>query len=200
MAIGGCYLVKLSFYDDAQRSPVLLRVNKDTTAGQLYNKGAGEANIKSKFQLFYFDESDNLIENCDRPLSQIFQGDEVDVQLVVTVDGGSGSQLKSLCVNCSAAGSDNRTCGECNNLTDEIIIGDIVADREDAWSVLCKAFNISMDVRQQIEENSYDPGVRCIDAMHRIYHSNTSLTWDDVQAKVKSYDPHLGKLISECKY
>ena len=55
MAIGGCYLVKLSFYDDAQRSPVLLRVNKSTTAGQLYNKIAGEANIKSKFQLFYID-------------------------------------------------------------------------------------------------------------------------------------------------
>ena len=117
MAIGGCYLVKLSFYDDAQRSPVLLRVNKNTTAGQLYNKVAGEANIQSKFQLFYIDESDNLIENCDRPLSQIFQGDEVDVQLVVTVDGGSGSQLKSSCVNCpnySLASSDNRTCKECD--------------------------------------------------------------------------------------
>ena len=75
-----------------------------------------------------------------------------------------------------------------------------MADREDAWSVLCKAFNISMDVRLQIEENSDDPGVRFIDAMHHIYHSNTSLTWDDVQAKVKSHDPSLAKLIDECKY
>ena len=200
MAIAGCYLVKLSFYDDAPRSPVLLRINKDATAGQLYDKVAGEANIKSKFQLFY---RDDLIEKCDAPLTQIFRGDEVDVLLVVTADGAGGNPLISPCVNCpyySSASSGNMMCGPCNDLTDDIIIGDIVADREDAWCVFCKAFNISMNIQLQIKDNSDDPGVRCIDAMHHIYYSNTNLTWNDVQAKVKSYDPCLAKLISECDF
>ena len=198
--MAGDISVRLTFYDNPQRSPVILGVKGDSTAAQLYSKVTAEVNVNSKFQLFY---KDDLIKQCDTALSQIFQGSEADVLLVVTMDGTGGRNLISPCANCPnyLPGDDHGLiCGTCNDLTDDLIIDDIVTIRSDAWSVLLRAFNIRIDVRQQIEENSEDPGVRCIDVMHRIYHSNTKLTWDDVKDKMKSYDPKLAKVISECDF
>lgn len=192
--------VQLTVYDDPQRSSVILRVKGDSTAAQLYSKVTAEVNVNSKFQLFY---KDDMIKQCDTPVSQIFQVSEADVLLVPTMDGTGGRNLISPCANCPnySPGDDHgRVCGPCNDLTDDLIIDDIVTVRNDGWSVLLGAFNISTDVRQQIEENSEDAGVRCIDVMHHIYHSNTKLTWDDVKNKMKSCDPHLAKIISECDF
>ena len=198
--MAGDISVQLTFYDDPQRSPVILRVKGDSTAAQLYSKVTAEVNVNSKFQLFY---KDDPIKQCDTLLSQIFQGNKADVLLVLTIDGTGGRNLISPCANChNYSPNDNHgtLCGTCNNLTDDLIIDEIVTVRKDAWSVLLRAFNISTDVRQQVEENSEDPGVRCIDVMHHVYHSNTKLTWDDVKDKMKSYDAHLAKVISECDF
>ena len=200
MAVAGDISVQLTFYDDPQRSPVILSVKGDSTAAQLYSKVTAEVNVNSKFQLFY---KDDLIKQCDTLLSQIFQGNKADVLLVFTMDGTGGRNLISPCANCAKYSPDDNhgtLCETCSNLTDDLIIDDIVTVRKDAWSVLLRAFNISTDVRQQIEENSEDAGVRCIDVMHHVYHSNTKLTWDDVKDKMKSYDAHLAKVISECDF
>ena len=200
MAVAGDVSVRLTFYDDAQRSPVILRVKGDSTAAQLYSKVTSEVYVNSKFQLFY---KDDPIKQCDTLLREIFQGNQAELLLVLTMDGTGARNLISPCANCPnhSSGDDHGTlCGTCNDLVDDIIIDDIVTVREDAWSILCKAFNITAGVRQQIEENSEDVGVQCIDVMHHIYHSNTDLTWDDVKDKVKSSDPQLAKIISECDF
>lgn len=182
--------VRLKFYDNARPSVVLM-VNKDTTANQFYNKITAEVDVKDNFQLFC---NDNPIKKCNTSLSQIFQGNEVDVLLVLMIDGASPKSLISPCPDCPG------DCGTCNDLTDDLIINDIVIEREDAWSVLCKVFNISTDVQHQIAENNEDENVRCIDVMHHVYHSNPNFTWDIVKVKVKSHDPHLAKVISECDF
>ena len=200
MAVAGDISVRLTFYDDTQRSPVILRVKGNSTAAQLYSKVTAEVIVNSKFQLFH---KDDPIKQCDTPLSQLFQGNEAHILLVLTMDGTGASNLISPCASCPnhSPGNDyGKLCGTCNDLTDDLIIDDVVTVREDAWSILCKAFNISAGVRQQIEENSEDAGVRCIDVMHHVYHLNSKLTWDNVKDKMKSYDPHLAKVISECDF
>lgn len=197
----GDFLVRLTFYDNTQRLPVMLRVNSNTTANQLYSKITAEVDVKNKFQLFYKDDlEDDPVKQCDTPLSEIFKENEVDVYLVLTIDGGGGSCLVSSCAECpNDTGADfEGLCEESKYLTDDLIIDEIVDKREDAWSILARAFNISTDIQQKIEENSEDEGVRCIDVMHHIYHSNTKLTWNDVQTQVNNRDPHLAQVISEC--
>jgi len=202
MAVRGDISVKLTFYDDETRHPVTLELNRNTTANELYRKTASEYDVKVKnFQLC--DDDDDPIEKCDTPLSQIFQGNEVGVLLVLMTDGTGGGRLISSCATCPSCSSDDDRgvlCGPSNHLTDDLIISEIVSKREDAWSVLCKVFNISSDIRQKIEENSENSSVRCIDVMHHVYHANTSVSWDDVKAKTKIHDPHLAKVISECDF
>ena len=190
--------MRLTFYDDAQRPPMMLSINRSSTANQLYSQVAAEANVTSRFKLYY---QDTPIQQCETPLDQIFQSNEVDVLLVLMVDGAGGGTLVSSCDGCPNDTGDDYgfVCGPCNNLTDDLIIDEIVDKREDAWIILCKVFKISANVRSKIEDNHEDNTVRCIDVMHHLYHSNTALTWDDVRTMVKSRDSHLATVISECK-
>ena len=192
----GEFLVRLTFYDDAQRSPVKLKVNANTTADQFYSKVTAEADVTNRYRLYYEDEA---IQQCDTPLSQIFQRNPVDVVLVLMLDGGGPSCLISSCDKCpNDTGDDGGLlCEPSSNLTDDQIIDEIVDKREDAWIIFCTVFKISADVRRKIVDNSEDEGVRCIDTMHHIYHSNPTLTWDDVRATVNNYDPDLAKVIGK---
>ena len=194
----GDYSVRLTFYDNAQRSPMMFSVKGKSTADQFYSKVAAEADVTSRFKLYY---QDVPIQQNDTPLDRIFQSDQVDVLLVLMLDGAGGGTLVSSCYKCPNDMGDDYglICGPCNNLTDDLIVDQIVERREDAWSVFCKVFKISAAVRFKIEDNHEDKTVRCIDVMHHVYHSNTALTWDDVRTMVKSHDPHLATVISDVR-
>ena len=187
--------VRVIFYDDEQRSPVVLKVKRNVTINELYSMVTSEVDINN-FQLCH-KTNNGPIERCNTPLSVIFQGNEVDVLLVLTMDGAGGSDLISPCADCPGCHGDDQSvlCGPCNGLVDDLIIDGIVTEREDAWIILSNVFNISTTVQQKIEENHADNGVRCIDVMHHIYHLDTTLNWDRVKAKLSSHDSHLAKVI-----
>lgn len=194
----GDFSIRLKFFDDDDKPPVLFKVNGDITANQFYSRVAAEADVSdiNRFQLYYNDDDDE-IKRCDMPLNQIFQANEVDVLLVLTMDSAGGSSLVSSCANCPSDDGHGGVCGTCNGLTDDRIIYDIVSIKENAWSVFCEVFNISANVQQKIEDNSADGNIRCIDVMHHVYHSNTNLTWDDIRIKTAKFDPDLAKVISK---
>jgi len=145
MAVRGDISVKLTFYDDEKRPPVTLELNRNTTANELYRKAASEVD----FIVHLFHDVDPIkeIKECDTPLSQIFQGNEVDVHLFQrTLSNSGGGCLISSCAtspSCSSDDDQGVLCGPCNRLTDDLILDEIVTKREDAWSVLCKVFNIN---------------------------------------------------------
>ena len=195
----GDFVVRLTFYDNAERLPVMLRVNRQSTGKQLYSKVTTDIDVDNQFQLFY---KNHLIKQCDTPLSEIFHVIKVDVELVISMDGGAGGSLITTCAKCprNTGDGNGRSCGPCNDLTDESIIDEIVDKRDDAWRVFCKVFSIAVDVQDRIEANTEDSSLRCIDVMHHIYHSNTALTWDNVKDTMRIHDCHLAQVISECDF
>ena len=222
----GDFAVQLRVYDNRKLTwTVMFTVNRESTANQLYEITHSKIiifGINSKFNLFYNNE---MIIQCDTPLNEIFHGIEVDLLLIsndhdVPNDlllfsnnepnylpcclGSAGPSLITACAKCPHNTGDgsgqSQSCGPCNGLRDKSIIVEIVDKREDAWKVLCEVFNIAADVQDRIEANTEVSSLRCIDAMHHIYHSNTALTWDVVKDAMKIHDPHLAQVISECDF
>ena len=70
--------------------------------------------------------------------------------------------------------------------------------REDAWSVVCEAFSVCSDVKEKIQDNSDDPYIRFLDAIHWMYHHNPDchqLTWHDIKGKVETLDRNFTEVI-----
>ena len=78
---------------------------------------------------------------------------------------------------------------------DDVIIKEIVIVRNDTWEVMIKVFNISEEAKKEIEENSEDNHIRCMDVMHRMYHHDQDLTWEFIEIQVRKEDPHLSDVI-----
>ena len=94
--------------------------------------------------------------------------------------------------------------GKCHNPThcelgkkvnNDPIVKEMVNIRNDAWKVIIKVFNISDKIRQEIEENSEDNHVRCIDVMHYMYHHDDELTWEFVEMQVRREHQQLADVI-----
>jgi len=75
------------------------------------------------------------------------------------------------------------------------IIKFMVAVRNDSWDVIINIFNIADEIKKEIEENSEDDCIRCMDVMHRMYHHDDHLTWDFVEIQVRREDPQLADTI-----
>ena len=48
-------------------------------------------------------------------------------------------------------------------------IREVINAREDAWSVVCVAFNIDSEMREKIENNSEEPYIRLEDVIHWLF-------------------------------
>ena len=48
-------------------------------------------------------------------------------------------------------------------------ICEVINAREDAWSVVCVAFNIDSEMREKIENNSEEPYIRLEDVIHWLF-------------------------------
>ena len=63
------------------------------------------------------------------------------------------------------------------------------------WLALCNVFNISREVKQKIQDNSEDTGIRCLDVLHHIFHADLTQTWTTVKLKLSSQYPELAREI-----
>ena len=76
----------------------------------------------------------------------------------------------------------------------------VVAQRSNAWKVICDAFNMDDSIKDKIEDHSADPSIRLTDAVHYLYHQSHwwhRLTWHDVLVKVRRADSDLAEVIQE---
>ena len=89
-----------------------------------------------------------------------------------------------------------RSCQLAKKVEDDPIIKHMVAVRDDSWMVIVNVFNIADEIRKEIEENSDDDRIRCMDVMHRMQHSDNHLTWEFVEIQVRREDPQLADTIS----
>jgi len=60
----------------------------------------------------------------------------------------------------------------------------ITLQRTDAYSVICKAFNMGPLIKAKIEDNSEDPTHRLADVLHHLYHSDKSITWEKIVKQI----------------
>ena len=75
-------------------------------------------------------------------------------------------------------------CAIAKKINDDPIIMNVVQSRSNAWEVFAKVFNISLEVQNEIKENSENDHIRCVDLIHRMYHNDEELTWEFVEVQV----------------
>jgi len=71
----------------------------------------------------------------------------------------------------------------------------MVAVRNDSWVIIANVFSIADEIRKDIEENSDDDRIRCMNMMHHMYHHDDDLTWEFVEIQVRNEDPQLADTI-----
>ena len=101
-----------------------------------------------------------------------------------TMGGSNFCDLVSECPGCPGISS-------CDILIRCMEISYIYNASNDAWSALCDIFNIKRNVIKIIRENSDSPAVRCADVVHRLFHADHTLTWNNIKLKLKQRYLHL---------
>ena len=110
---------------------------------------------------------------------------QLSLHLVSKVIGGSNFyDLVSECPGCPGIGS-------CAMLIKCEEISHIENASNNAWSALCNTFNIKESVIKIIAENSDSPAVRCADTVHRLFHADRTLTWNNIKVKLEQCNLHL---------
>lgn len=96
---------------------------------------------------------------------------------------------------------DPRTCdfedhGRANlsELCNLQVVKNITYCKEDAWLFFCGLFGMG-SYEDVIRENSESEYVRFADVVHRMYHENRFLTWDEIAKEVKMHDFHFANAI-----
>ena len=105
--------------------------------------------------------------------------------------GGSVDSCLSHCPQCEAWPQDCAIVKNCFNRN----FVKVNYAREYPWLALCNVFNISRNVKQKIQDNSEDNGIRCVDVLHHIFHANSTQTWTTVKLKLSSRYPELAREI-----
>ena len=72
----------------------------------------------------------------------------------------------------------------------------VAQKRDDAYSVICDIFNINPEDKENIEYVTSSAAIRFGTTLHRLYHNNTSLTWQEIVAKIKGQDLDLAQVIN----
>ena len=68
---------------------------------------------------------------------------------------------------------------------------------DDAFYELCSAFDVPESVRVLIATNNSSMTIRCLDALHRIYHRDSELTLAIIKTKLSEYSDDLKQIISD---
>ena len=67
--------------------------------------------------------------------------------------------------------------------------------REDAYNVVCEAFELMLEIKETIEDFTASPTLRLGDALHRLYHKEPSMTWETVITEISKIDYSLAQTI-----
>ena len=68
---------------------------------------------------------------------------------------------------------------------------------DDAFYELCSAFDVPENVRVLIATNNSSITIRCLDALHRVYHRDNELTLAMIKTKLSEYSDELKQVISD---
>ena len=85
-------------------------------------------------------------------------------------------------------------------ISEQSRIREVIHQRDDAWFVICKAFNVDNGKKDEIENNSDDSYIRLVDTIHYLHHKNPPdhhLTWHNIMLKVNTVDCELASVIQE---
>jgi len=66
-------------------------------------------------------------------------------------------------------------CYIVKKLDDSPIIKEMVSANNCVWEVIAKLFNISLDVRKEIEDNNENDYISCVDVIHHTFHYDDDL-------------------------
>ena len=120
------------------------------------------------------------------------------IHFVVSYPVGGGTWRSSLF--CPVIDSVPEGFCECFSnppMSEEPYIRKVINVRDDAWFVVCSAFNLDDCTKNKIEDNSADPYIRLVDVLHYLHHQDSELTWHDIMGKVKVIDDDLAELIEQ---
>ena len=67
---------------------------------------------------------------------------------------------------------------------------------DDAFYDLCSAFDVPESIRVKIATNNSSTIIRCLDALHRVYHRDKELTLTTIKTKLSEYSDELQQIIS----
>ena len=166
----------------------LLSLEYNTTANKLYSIVADLYKVSVKFVVLMV--NNYQIADGDMPLHSVFYP-PIILRYITHTSRLHSVHILSKFPECHLPAH----CELAKKASDDPIIKEMVTTRNDAWEVMIKVFNISDDIRNKIEENSGDDNIRCVDAVHRIYHFDHDLTWEFVEIQVRREDPQLADII-----
>jgi len=157
----------------------LLSVEYNTTVNKLYSIVADHYKISVEHVLL-------MVNNCQMP-------DDTKVHRVfyrpIILEDPLIYHLCSVLLSGFSACYMPEYCELAKKVIDDLIFKKVVSVRNDTWVLIIKVFNITDEVRKEIEENSEDDRIRCMDVMHRMYHHDEDLTWEFVEIQVRREDP-----------
>ena len=86
-------------------------------------------------------------------------------------------------------------CQIVKKVNDDPIIKEMVTVRGNSWEVIIKVFNFNDKIKKEVEDNSEDDHIRCVDIVHRMYHHDSDLSWEFIELQVRREDPKLADVI-----
>ena len=170
----------------------LLSVEYNTTVDKLYSMVADHYKISVKHVMLMVNNAQILLSD-NSELHELFYYPIILFRELVfsTIHSGAVSRILPKFRDCI----DPADCELAKNVSDDPIIREMVGVRNDIWETIIKVFNITDEVRKEIDENSEDDHIRCMDVMHRMYHHDHDLTWEFVEIQVRREDPRLADVI-----
>jgi len=179
------YSVQLSDVLDASHNEYLLSVEYNTTVNKFYSLVADHYKISVERIVLMVNHC--RISDGDTRLYRVFYHPIIMEDPVIRYS----SILFSGFLGCYIP----EHCELAKKIVDDPIVKKVVGVRNDTWEVIIKVFNITDEVKKEIEENSEDVRIRCMDVMHRMYHHDNDLTWEFVEMQVRKEDPQLADVI-----
>ena len=154
----------------------------------------------------YFDNFMLILQLiCFFMILGISRSSEGGIVLTQTLHAGTSKNLSNLSPDDEGPG-----CISCSFVTDHLHPHDAIHlfvvyfcehREDDAFRDLCSVFDISGDVRVQIESSNSSLKLQCFDVLHRVYHRYGELTLamiitklsesnDEIQHIISDYDTH----------
>ena len=82
-----------------------------------------------------------------------------------------------------------------HELYNQLICQKVSEQREDTYHVVCDAFNLTLQIKQAIEDATASSTLRFGDTLHHLYHKDHNITWDKIITEVSKVDDSLAQII-----